>query len=857
MKPRLRIISARRCRSAASWLIIATACLTPARAADESLARHVPAQIGFFAELRRGEDLLLPLIDPQAWLTVAALAGQPAGPADTQQWQQRVHQTLNMSPEEVIRVLFAQRVAFAGERLQRAEDAAILCTPAVEPRALVRNWPVQPLPTAGRTSVYRLPNNIGLAVHDTLLVFGDDTNQGIFAGVLRGLETGKLPSLADDPVYQRLLARLPQNPDGLFFARLREAPLPSTSAPATASAPASAPGSAVRGTGATARQIDLPGPLRGSANVLLALHRDGRLLHFSAVGDAPAEPQPRDGNLHDLLAGLPARTLLAWAGYLDFPLLTQAVETLPERNLFRLAFQLQERTGSFQRLTDSLNASVCIAVGVVQPETRRLTAPPVPAVAVLLPARDPVTAGMEWSAFFDATLAVYKLLALKGGTPSHPLQLDELTLAGQPAERLDLTPLFTATPEQNPFGEVHLCWAMDDDVLILASHCDWLQQILAARNGAAPTLSGVLELTRRPPTGQRDNIFVAQTGPIADLGALWLHYLEQTSPVVLHEDWWRAYQPGGRTVRLGIQATEDAPRRRLRVQSVTPGAPAAGVLRVGDEIVGANHRRFATSQPVQEMTRGIVERPEARWIYLLVERDHVVREKRVPLPFVDPVQVLRRVISVGKILQRVVYADDAPDPSGPRGFLTLELRADAPPLFPFEMLTPASAPATAPAPSTAPTTPSPTTAPAPSPATTPAATSPAPATQPASAPTPAPAAPPEPASAPTPVPQPTPVPTPAAPPTAPAATASAPTTQATPPPPAPQPASPPPLPPPASQPAPTPQPAPPPVSQPAPAQPVPAPTPQPAPQPPAPAPPSQPAPAPQPPAPQPAPTPQP
>ena len=63
--------------------------------------------------------------------------------------------------------------------------------------------------------------------------------------------------------------------------------------------------------------------------------------------------------------------------------------------------------------------------------------------------------------------------------------------------------------------------------------------------------------------------------------------------------------------------------------------------------------------------------------------------RRVPLRFVDPVQMLRRAVAIGQITQRVIYHDDVSDQAGPRGFLSVELRdASHGPLFHFELAPP-------------------------------------------------------------------------------------------------------------------------------------------------------------------------
>ena len=218
--------------------LCSAALAQPAAPPDESLARNVPASAGVFLELRQAHDLLLPLVEPQVWLTLAELAGQPASPAETELWARRIRETVNMTPVEAIRTLFAQRVAFVGEGPRSTQDAVILCRPLGDRQQLLQRWRARPLPTAGRTSLYRLPNDVGLAVQNDLFVFGDATTRGLFDRILGHLEGDHSPSLADDPGYKKLLTRVPPNPDGVLFVRLA----PPTSQPAVAAtAPTTAP----------------------------------------------------------------------------------------------------------------------------------------------------------------------------------------------------------------------------------------------------------------------------------------------------------------------------------------------------------------------------------------------------------------------------------------------------------------------------------------------------------------------------------------------------------------------------------------------------------------------------------------
>ncbi len=650
--------------------------------AEDSLARVVPADVGLFVELRQADDLLTQLVEPQLWLTLAELAGQPASLKETDEWRRRVERTVSMSPAEAIGALFSQRVAFVAEGPHKTQDAVVLCQPAGDKRDLIRRWQARPLPTTGRTAIYRLSNNVGLAVHDDLLLFGDEATAGMFERVLTGFgEGGERPAvLADDPVYRRLLSRVPADPDGVFFMRLGDAP-PATAPAATNPARPALP--------------ELPQLLRGSSNVLLALHRAGGVLHISVVGDAPGDsPASQDASLGELVSRLPAQTLLAWAGAVDYPSLAQIIATLPERNVFRVAYQLHARAGTLQHLLAAMNPATCVALGTVMPENRLLPAPPIPALALLVALRDPEAAATEWGNLFNTTLGLYRLLSLKLAAPPALPPVTNLLLADADVAQLDISGLLGAEPGESPLGELHLCWAVDGDALIIATHLDWLRQILEARHSDAPRLSSALQSANGFERLQAQTLLVGQTGALADFGSFWLRFCEKFLPQVLTETWWRKYQPGGGNIRLGVQVTADPQRPRLRIRSITRDTPADGVLRPGDEIIGCNRRRFATSQPVDEIQMGVASRPNARWIDLLIERDRVVRVKRVPLPFVDPVEIVRRIVAIGHVVQRIVYVEDAPDAGGARGYLTLELRTDQRPQFDFPP-PPVSRPATA------------------------------------------------------------------------------------------------------------------------------------------------------------------
>jgi hypothetical protein len=357
------------------------------------------------------------------------------------------------------------------------------------------------------------------------------------------------------------------------------------------------------------------------------------------------------------------------------------LEHLPEQNPVRHVFKLQEQLDVLDRFLNSLGTDACLAVGPVFSIARSPDAPPLPAVALLVSTRDPAVSGRELRSIVEFCVGGYAVFAMTQGLPVLPPPRD-LSLGDVRASFLDLSPLLKPSARE-AIGQVHLCWAINDNVLIIASHLNWLREVLAACRKEGPDLARTLQLSGGKLTPGSANAIVVQSGPISDIGTLWLGYLRRTKPEVFDESWWRDRQPGGGDVRLGITVTLDAPNRRLRVEEVYEGQPSHGHLDVGDFIVGCGNVRFATNDLMSEIRAAIQQRPHARWMDLLIERGGVTRKVRLPLPFIDPVRILQRLIAIGKIAQRAVYYDDQSEPAGPRGFLTVELRTSPKPLFEF------------------------------------------------------------------------------------------------------------------------------------------------------------------------------
>lgn len=696
------------------------------QAAEPSLASRVPADVGFFVEARDAADLLAPLTDPEIWATLAEIAGQPAEPADVTEWIARIRRTIHMEPAEAIRVLLAKQAAFVGEAPGRSPDAVVLCRPteSIPQDQLLRRWEARLADPAG-DRVHELSGGVAVAMlDDDVLAFGDlRPAEGMFRSILSTARGGSEGSLAADPAFARLLKRVPPKPTALLFARLsREAP-PASTQPI--------------GAAAATQPAGLGAPWAAGTNVLAALHRNGSTLHLTLVSDAPRPDRKRDASnpdderrvtsdelegaesasvlrhssfvpRHSLTATLPTGTLGSWEGRIDPRQVVGQVRALPPRNALRVIMHLLEQTGSVEQFTSALDGGVCVAVGAVEPSGRLTGAPPIPAAALLLSTRDELAAAREVNTLVESIITVHDFLSLAQGVPPLP-RAREVIVEGVPAVLLDASRLLEPF-DDGTVRELHLCWTVFDGVTIVATHIDWMRQILAARVGAAERIAleetkGESRITNseerivegpysdeprpeasgRPPHPNSlfairnsqftfDNLIFLNGPAVARISQRWLDHLAARAPHVLEERWWRDRQPGGGQVTLGIDVTPLPERRRLRVETVQRGAAAEGFLRPGDYLIGAQRRRFSSDDPVAEIRERIANRPHARWVELLVERSGVASVVRIPVPFVNPIQTLRLANVIGRHTVRIVYMDDMQDPAGLVGRLTVELR---------------------------------------------------------------------------------------------------------------------------------------------------------------------------------------
>ncbi|MFN0137331.1 MAG: PDZ domain-containing protein [Phycisphaerae bacterium] len=631
--------------------------------AQESFAKHVPADAGFFVEVRKGEDLLTLLMQPQLWTTLAEIAGQPAQIEEAEQWRKRIVRTVKMEPAEAIRVLLSEQVAFVGDGLGRSQDGVIYCRPRGRGvKQLIETWQARPIgdPRLGK-DVFELPGRIGVATIDDALLIGDaNPLDGTFRRFAAPRAADR-KSLSDDATYQSLLKRVPSNPDGVLFARFASA---TTSRPAGASRQASRP-------------VALT-PIDAADAFLLALHRDGNKLHITAVAATPPSVElPRGPRASErLMDSVPDDALGVFEGTTDFAKLLDLLDRLPARNPLRLAARLPSQSDLVSGFASTLEGPFCFAVGRGETPTSQPTsrpAAPLPAVAILLRVRDADKAEYEFDRLVDACVAAGNILQLGRGKPEIPAIEIEKGERGS-IYSLDLSQLISG----RDLGErvpLRLAWTVDRGVLIFATDASWLRRILTQRGDGPSKLAQRFAGVRPAINADSQSLLVADGRRVQALTSDWLEYLKVAAPDMLKSDWWKLAPPPGGRVRVGVDVDQNSQDRVLTVRSVIAGEAADGRLRVGDVITGCNGKPFATTQPISEYRTGLKQRPHFNRFDLLIERGGSRMAVSLPLPLLDPIQTLRRIAAIGEIVGSVAYHEDWSDPAGPRGHVTIELRA--------------------------------------------------------------------------------------------------------------------------------------------------------------------------------------
>ena len=442
---------------------------------DATLADFVPADTGFFVEIRelkqfrRTPEFLAVLRFVEAWATL-----QQAGQPSMEEWAASLERVFKDEPFTAIDNYLGYRAAAAAPGRKRLAEAVLIAeAPHREVLdAMLRRTGAKHLGALGDVNVYALPAaGMRLATKDKLFVLGPgrDGPARVFGRVVR--QVGRPDpngSLAKTRDFRAMLAKLPADPRAIFYVN-QSLGSPQRLAPAAA-APFG---------------LDLHRSLWYGGGLY---HRDGGLRVALRVRYPGKLPEWADGPAPaDEIARLPKGVLGGWSYRYDPVGLVERIGHRPRRgDAFATALGMVRGLMPGRDLERDVLPHFTQIGCTFLLEVKGAADHPVPAIGVVLGVSD--TEAVQ-SALKQALSSVATMLAIRNLAAG---EARTLTLEQFAGERFTIhyVPLGTAFGRRDcPFLQgLELAWAVLDDAFVLATHHLAVREIVLARTGQAETV---------------------------------------------------------------------------------------------------------------------------------------------------------------------------------------------------------------------------------------------------------------------------------------------------------------------------------------------------------------------------------
>jgi hypothetical protein len=616
------------------------------RAHRDSFARYVPADVRAYGEiydLARLESKLIP-DGWSEWTRFAA--GQTSQPAVTVEWGERVGRILGMSLADATKNLFGRQAALAAPSYDELAEGVVLArAPSGDFIAdlLKKNQATQQPPIGG-VPCYLLREGLSLAVKDTVVILGGRGRKSrLFERSVELLGGQKAPALIDAPSFGQQASSLLDRGAGVVYLDL----------PADDGGASNPPGTGVKQT----RSQSFWSTFR---RLVVGIEERGQGLDLEVQGLLEL-PVVR-GGLKDVsleaVGGLPESTLLVWAQTMDLAENYRQIMASrgPEQRSLRFNLEvikaLLEPIDLEKDFLEKLGPQVMLVCGH-EPASDAKTGGSydMPLVAVMVESRD-----------VEATSAVLHRLAerflgwmkVQFARAKRTLDLNvvETTYKNTTIYRIRLESLFAQTSLCPYLQTLELCWGGVDGWLVIATHPDYIRQIIDARRldpGRRFAGTSAFEAVR----GRTDVSSLILARPI-EAGRMlqsWIDYSSKVSPHVFKPLWWERMmvRRAGRRVELGIIIKEGAEPGRVVVGNpVLPEMPAAGRLKPNDKICAVDGRALSEDRPEDDL-RDFIAMRRGPSVVLRIERDGKLLDVRIPLSPPPPLPIAADIDPVGSI----------------------------------------------------------------------------------------------------------------------------------------------------------------------------------------------------------------
>ncbi|MEE8386511.1 MAG: hypothetical protein V3S01_11410, partial [Dehalococcoidia bacterium] len=432
----------------------------PDREDESDWLKIVPADAGFYVELRDLAGIRRQFGELGIWRTVRELSEKDAAGASTQPWQRRTEELLGLNPEAAISILLGRRTALIAASSAQWQDGVLLAdlARAADLSPLLRRWGATRVTNEGPVGKYSLSGGITLAVLGRTLVLGPAGDpDGLWGRTVLLLSGQRGPTLAGRSEFAGLWSRLSQDYQCLAYAVWPEGDA-----------------TAFRGcsrvlVGVSVEPWGISGEIRGFRE---RAEEDALPVDLSAVG------------------GLPVNSMAVWADSFDFSSLTGDAAEEWSRGQDLL---LQLLLGSFA--TPSGGSSGLLGrlgpgyVVVVGPDRSASSASfTLPAMTAIIEAREAKEVARRLDMVFGFLAQAVAVMGMPRGQEPQDMPIIRTRCEKVELHHMEIGPLLARRTGLEVLEGMRPCWAVLDGRLILSTSSDHVEEIVRASRGKLPRL---------------------------------------------------------------------------------------------------------------------------------------------------------------------------------------------------------------------------------------------------------------------------------------------------------------------------------------------------------------------------------
>lgn len=609
-------------------------------AAEVDWMKIVPGDAGFYVELHDLAAIREQFKEIGIWDTVLELSAQDAASPTTQPWQRRSEELLGLSPEAAINLLLGRRAALIAASSGQWQNGVLLGEIArmSDLGPLLRGWRAIALSGEGPVRRYRLRGGILLATLGRTLVLGPaGDSDGLWGRTVLLLSGRRGPTMAGRSEFAGLRSRLSREYPSVVYAVWPEGD---------------------------------PSALRGCDRLLIGLSLDSDSIVCELRGNRQAGEPAVACMGASAIGAMPVGSIAVWTQGVDFAALADGLRHgWDERRDSLLQFIFRGFVGSqegSEGLLAQLGPAYTVVVGVDRPASAAGFA--MPAVTLIADARETEDHIERLDRVLGILAQLVDMMAQPGDRQREPITVERRRCEDVELHHVEIGPALARRTGLGFLAGVQPCWTVLDGRLVVSTSIGHVEDIVKAARGTAPRLDGATYVKGLLPRVEGGEVvsewFFLRGSAVSAIWSSWLSFLRSDHPESLQKEWWQAWvaERVERRGRLGIGLVNHRSRdRQAVVKEVSRGSPAAGIVRVGDVVVGASGRPLTTTQPAREVAARYSARRDARMFEVQVLRNGRPMALKIPvLPvsdfdggMFDPVQALRRLITLSRQAETV------------------------------------------------------------------------------------------------------------------------------------------------------------------------------------------------------------